>query len=618
MHAPSPPSALYPPINRHAAIGDQRTGALVAADGSLNWWCLPDFDGRPMFNRLLDAHEGGFCRIGPSDVFLGDQTYLDQTTAAVTRWHIPDGSGVMEVADLMAWPHNERPPETHDQRVILRRVKVTAGTVQAAFALRPRWDFVPAPRCVQSAQGHGASWRFQEGALSVWASFALRAETSEFAEEWTMRAGEEHWIVLGWQLEPDAWSAGRAHEVFEEALNYWREWSAGLDVSCVGEHHQDAARRSALTVQLLKHSEHGSAVAALTTSLPERIGGDRNYDYRLAWVRDGSLALAFLARMGKAAEVRCYLHWLTRLSPATDAPLQVVYRLDGRTRIEQRDLPDVPGYRDSRPVRVGNHAASQRQIGSLAFMADCVRLFLENGGGLEVEHWQLICRAAEHTSQHWQQPGNGIWELAEEAHYVASRVMAWVVLERADRIARKTGNGDPAQLARWREQASAIRTEVLDQGWSETKGAFRQRYDRDALDAATLLIPLMGFLPPGNPRVLGTLAALERELTVNGLLHRFDPTETLGGEQLPVGKFEGAFLPCVFWHVHLLASLDRVEEARAVFRRCEAAAGPVGLFAEEMDAATDAFLGNTPLLFSHVEYVRAAIALKEAVARQSG
>ncbi len=588
----------------------------MAADGSLNWWCLPDFDGWPMFNRLLDAKKGGFCRVGPAGTFDGDQIYLDETTAAATRWNAVDGSGAMEVADLMAWPDDRCPEGTEEQRVILRRVRVTAGTVRAAFALQPRWNFASPPPCVENARGHGASWRFQEGPLGVWTSFALRAGAADVAEEFTMNAGEEHWVVLGWCLRPDDWSVAQAQTVFEEALGYWRGWSAGLDLSCVGEHHRDGVRRSALTVQLLKHASHGSAVAALTTSLPERLGGDRNYDYRFAWVRDGSLALAFLARLGKTDEVRCYLHWLAGLSSATDAPLQVVYGIDGRTRLDQRDVEDVSGYRDSQPVRVGNRAAKQRQIGSLAYMADCVRLYMESGGTLEEEHWQLVCGAAGYIREHWQEPGSGIWELEQEAHYVSGRVLAWVVLERAERIAAQSGFGEPAQLARWRAEAGVIRDEVLDRGWNEEKGAFRQRYDHDALDAAAQLIPLNNLLPPNNKNKMGTLRALERELVVNGLMHRFDPTATLGGKQLPIGQFEGAFLPCVFWHAHLLASLGRVEEARAIFKRCEAAAGPTGLFAEEMDSSTDAFLGNTPLLFSHVEYVRASIALKEAAAKQ--
>ena len=613
MNHVAPLPAGFPAIQRHAAIGDRRTGALVAADGTLNWWCVPEFDGLPMFGALLDPGEGGSCRLGPSASPFGEQSYLPHTTAVTTRWQLPDGSGELEMADLMAWPDDERPAGTHDQHVILRRLRATGGSSHVQFVLHPRWNFAPCPSA-RPVDGHGAEWRFAAGTLGLWASFPVRLGAEGASTEITVTRDEEHWVVIGWNSPAINWSAWRAAEVFAHALSYWRDWSAGLELGCVGEC-VDAARRSALTVQLLSHAEHGGAVAALTTSLPERIGGRRNYDYRFAWVRDGSLALAFLGRLGKADEVQCYLDWLAGLKSGTESPLQVVYGVDGRTKIDESIIEGVRGYRDSLPVRVGNRASGQRQLGSLAFFADCVRLYLEHGGRLKPQHWNLVCRAAEYTCRHWREPDSGIWELAEEAHYVSGRVGGWVVLERAGRIAEHTGLGEARQLARWREEADAIHAEVMDRGWNEEKGAFRQRYDHGALDAAGLLIPLMNFLPADHPRVLGTLAAVERELVVNGLLHRFDPAATLGGDQPPLGKFEGAFLPCVFWHAHLLALLGRVDEARALLSRCERAAGAPGLFAEEMDSSDDSFLGNTPLLFSHVEYIRAAIALKEAASK---
>jgi GH15 family glucan-1,4-alpha-glucosidase len=265
------------------------------------------------------------------------------------------------------------------------------------------------------------------------------------------------------------------------------------------------------------------------------------------------------------------------------------------------------------PVRRGNRAAKQRQLGSLGFFADCARIFLDNGGNWREEFWRLLKRVADFTCAHWQEKDSGVWELAEEAHYVASRVMSWVVLERATYIAGRTGH--LRETDHWEETAAAIHVEVMDKGWCETKKAFRQRYGSDALDAAALLIPLMGFLPADHPRVKATLGTLERELVVDGLMHRFDPAQTLGGKQLPVGQFEGAFLPCVFWHAHALAKAGRCDDAEAILKRCETLSGEIGLFAEEADPRQGILLGNTPLLFSHVEYARAAMELDEARTR---
>ena len=420
--------------------------------------------------------------------------------------------------------------------------------------------------------------------------------------------------MLGWSLPPDEWTAARAASTFADAETYWREWSATLKLEHAGDR-APALRRCALTVQLLSHAHHHSAVAALTTSLPERIGGDRNYDYRYAWVRDASLSLAFLARLGKTAEVGCYLDWLCGLPSTTNAPLQVCYGIDGDPHLEQHEVGGIRGYRDSLPVLKGNRAATQKQLGSLGWFVDCVRIYLDQGGEWKEAYWQMLRRVADHTCENWQEKGNGVWELPEKARHVSSGVMSWAILERAVYIAEKTGHAD--ETNHWRETAATIHADVMTHGWSSLKNSFRQRYGSDALDASTLIVSLMEFLPVDHPRVVGTLAALNRELVVDGLIHRFDPTDTLGGKQLPLGEFEGAFLPCVFWHAHVLAKAGRCDEAEAILRRCEFVAGELGVFAEEICARENVFLGNTPLLFSQVEYARAVMELNAARAHQS-
>lgn len=373
-------------------------------------------------------------------------------------------------------------------------------------------------------------------------------------------------------------------------------------------------QRSAITVHLLAHAPNASVVAAVTTSLPERIGGDRNYDYRYTWVRDASLAAAFLAEMGEIDGVGDYFGWLCDLDSEVEAPMQVCYRTDGQTKLAQREVDGVSGYRGSEPVRFGNHAYRQRQLGSLGWFADAALIFLESGGAWKSEYWKMLRRAAEYICEAWQEEDSGVWELGVEAQYVASKVMAWVTLDRALRVGQKTGEDVPDA---WKETKNAIHAEVLTEGWSEKQGSFRQRYDSEALDAGSLLIPLMGFLPSSDSRVLSTLDAIERELVIEGFVHRFDPTATLGGDTLPLGEFEGAFLPATFWYAHVLADAGRTKQAAEILRRCEEIAAGPGLFAEEVDAHRKTFLGNTPLLFSQVEYGRALIALHKSESKSA-
>jgi GH15 family glucan-1,4-alpha-glucosidase len=617
MNEPRPMSGAFPPIARHGVIGDRRTGALVAADGTIDWFCAPEFDGPPLFGALLDPERGGFCRFGPPALPFGRQRYLPGTAALETTWPSGTANGVgLTLTDIMAWPEEERPDGAAGQRVIIRRLYATAAAA-ARFQLAPRRNFSGGPLTGRPEKS-GAVFSFADGSLGVWASFPMQVDPAGASADLALGPAEEHWVVIGWNTATAEWDAARAAQLFIAAENYWRNWSAELEVDAGGAR-TAALRRSALTVQLLSHAHHDSAVAALTTSLPERLGGDRNYDYRYAWVRDASLSLALLARLGKAGEVEHYLGWLCGLHSAGHGPLQVCYRLDGDPHIEQEEIAGVTGYEHSRPVYKGNRAAKQKQLGAFGFFADCARIYVDHGGRWREEFWQLLKRGADFTCRHWAEKDNGVWELTELAHHVASRVMGWVVLERAVYIAGRTGHA--AETDHWRETAAEIHAEVMDKGWCEEKNSFRQRYGSDALDAAVLLIPLMDFLPADHPRVLGTFAAIERELVIDGLVHRFDPAATLGGHQLPIGRFEGAFLPCVFWHAHALAKAGRCDQAERILARCEAISGETGLFAEEADARHDTFLGNTPLLFSHVEYVRAVLELNHArtrAAKQAG
>ncbi|MBW3633951.1 MAG: glycoside hydrolase family 15 protein, partial [Chloroflexi bacterium] len=396
-------------------------------------------------------------------------------------------------------------------------------------------------------------------------------------------------------------------EMLTKSIHYWETWTRDLTYTGPRGHRM---RRTAQTVHLLSYAPTGSLVAAPTTSLPERIGGDRNYDYRFAWVRDASLSLAILSLLGDRETARRYMDWLANLGSSTDSPLQVVYRVTGGTDLTQQERRDRAGYRESLPVRIGNHAFDQRQLDSLGYLADCALIYLKQGGDWREAYWRLIRTAADYTVANWQLPDSGIWELPGHQHYVSSKVMSWVTLQRAVEIAKRTGHGD--EIDAWLTAMDAIHAEVMARGWSDRLGAFTQRYDADTLDAAALLIPVMGFLPAYHPRVVATVEQIAASLTVNGLVHRFIAAETPGHDDLPLGEFEGAFLPCTFWLATTYAMMGRPDDAEAILARVEPIAGDLGLFAEEIDARAGTFLGNSPLLFTHVEYARAVLELAKA------
>ncbi len=599
------PFIPYPPIERHGVIGDRRTAALVAADGTLDWLCLPDYDGACLFGVLLDAERGGFWRCGPAVPSLGQQHYLEESAALVTTWET--SSYALELTDSLAWPQDERPKGQDAARVVLRRLRCARGEVACGITLRPRSNFQRAAS-VLTVEG-GLQLRVGSHRLGIWSSHPLQQDPTGAHAFFRLHAGEEAWAVLSYSGAPADWSQARAQRVLQESMRYWQ--------TCLGNltyrgPRQEQVRRSALVLHLLSYMPEGSLVAAPTTSLPERLGGDRNYDYRFAWVRDASLSLAVLSLLGDTETATRYLDWLCTLGSLTDAPLQVVYGLSGGLDLEEHEQSSASGYRGSRPVRVGNRAYLQQQHGSLSYLADCAELHQALGGAWHATYWhKLIKPCADYTVRTWHQPDSGIWELPTVAHYVSSKVMAWVTLDRAIKIARRTGHA--SETAPWEEASREIHAEVMERGWSEQLGAFRQHYDGNGLDAATLLIPVMGFLPANHPRVVSMVRRIEESLAIDGCVYRFHPNETPGYSGMPpLGEFEGAFLPCTFWLATTYALQGRVQDAEAVLARVERIAGGLFLLAEELDPRSGSFLGNTPMLFSHMEYVRAVMALAQA------
>jgi len=592
-----------PPIGLHGVIGDRRTAALVAADGTLDWLCLPDYDRPSIFGALLDAERGGFWRVGPVAATPGTQRYIPETALLVTSWETD--AVHLELTDAMTEPEDERPPERAGCRTVLRRLRCLEGEAECVLTVRPRRDFDASAEA--SFVPGGLSLRVGDVVLGLWASTPLTMVHGGAEARVRLQAGEAIWAVLSFGESPEAWSLGRAEDELDGAAHYWRQWMGRLTYTGP---RADWIRRSALTIHLLTYAPAGSVVAAPTTSLPERVGGDRNYDYRYSWVRDVSTALAKMSLLGETRTAQRFMDWLVGLGSATDSPLQIAYGIRGEIEVAESERTDLTGYRSSLPVRFGNRAAVQRQHDSLGFFVDCVLIYLQQGGDWRDEYWDLVRDAAEFTAASWQEPESGIWELPQVQHFVSGKVMAWVALDRAVTIAKQVG--ETAAVERWRATMDAIHADVMERGWSDRLGAFRQSYDLDTLDASTLLISVFDFLPADHPRVVATIERIEEQLTIDGFVHRFVAGETPGHEDLPVGEFEGAFLPCTFWLAVAYVKAGRLEEAEAILDRAEAIAGPLGLFAEEVDVRTGTFLGNTPLVFSQVTYVKAVLEVAKA------
>ena len=597
--------APYPPIERHGVVGDRRTAALVAADSTVDWLCLPAYDGAPLFGSLLDSERGGWWRLGQASGTLGRQRYRDSSAVLITTWS--DDRGVLELTDAMAWPWDDRTAADGgaDGRVLLRRLRCLRGEADCVLDLCPRPDF--APGTISPSAGGVVISLGDGGHVDLWASQPVAIEGERAVTRVRLAAGEELWAILSTGEETQtAWTGERAETELRRAVDYWHSWSDCLDVQGP---RAEQIRRSALTVHLLSYAPTGSPVAAPTTSLPERIGADRNWDYRYAWVRDASLAVATLARLGETASGLRYMDCLTSYRSSTESPLQIVYGVDGSTDLPVRERNDLAGYRGSRPVRFGNRACGQRQLDSLGFFVECALTYLQQGGVWRDRFWITVRRAADYTARTWREPDSGIWELDVERHFISSMVMSWVVLDRAVKIAGATGHA--AETDGWCDEMTRIHASVMDRGWSDRLGAFRQHTDADTLDASALLIPVMGFLPADHPRVRATTECIIERLTIDGFVHRYEAADSSSDddEPLPVGEFEGAFLPCTFWLATALTLDGRIDEAEAIVQRVESLAGELGLFAEEVDARSGRFLGNTPLLFSQTEYVRAIQAL---------
>jgi alpha,alpha-trehalase len=603
--APSP----FPPIEEYAFLSNCHTGALVAADGGIDWLCVPRFDSPSVFGALLDRGAGSF-RLGPFDVsYPAARAYEPGTNTLVTTWQTAGGWAVVRDAltmgprrgEDMVTPHTRPPTDDDAEHVLVRTVECLDGTVQIELVCEPvfdlgrveaEWTLVGGDRAVADATGAGVTVRLRS-------DMPLGIERGRVRARRHLQAGERLYCALSWagDLGTPA-DAAEATAALEATTQFWRTWMAGARIP--DHRYRQAIRRSALAIKGLTYMPTGATVAALTTSLPETPGGERNWDYRYAWMRDSTFTLQALHWLNLDWEADEFMQFVADLEPDEDGGLQIMYGIDGRRDLTESTRDELTGYAGARPVRVGNGAFSQRQNDVYGAVLDSILLHTRESARLPRALWPIVQTQAECATRVWQQPDQGIWEArGEPQHYVSSKLMCWVALDRAAKLAGI--RGEPLAGAGWQATADAIRADILAHGVSE-KGYLRQHYATDALDASTLLAAIFDFLPADDARLRCTVETIAAELTEHGFVLRYRTDETDDG----LSGREGTFLICSFWLVSALAVIGELQRARDLMERLLRIASPLGLYAEEFDAGTGRHLGNFPQAFSHLALVEAA------------
>jgi GH15 family glucan-1,4-alpha-glucosidase len=590
----------YLPIENHGIIGDLHTVALVGTDGTIDWYCPQRFDSPSVFAAILDAEKGGYYRIVPLQTgHTTKQLYFPDTNVLITRFLTPEGVG--EVQDFM--PIHRDPGH---RRRLVRRVICVRGEMHFRVECEPRFDYARAAH-ETLLTGFGAAFRSPALAMILESKVPLERTERGAAGDFVLAAGESCTFSLeqcSHDQEPGVIDEAEAGEAFNRTVRYWRGW---LAKSSYRGRWREMVHRSALTLKLLTYRPTGALVAAPTTSLPEGIGGGRNWDYRYTWIRDGAFSLYGLLRLGFTEEAGAFMGWLSdryrESAGRGDGPLQIMYGLDGRPDLEEIELDHLEGYRGSSPVRVGNGAATQLQLDIYGELIDSVYLYNKYGEPISYDEWKALAGIVDWVCQNWDRADEGIWEVrGGRQHFTYSRLMCWVAIERAIRMARQRGL--PGDLVRWLEVRDAITEQIMQRGWHPDRGAFVQHYDTDVLDASVLLMPLVKFIAPRDPRWLSTLDAIGDELVSDSLVYRYNVEASPDGL---LGE-EGTFSICSFWYVEALARAGRLDEARLAFEKMLTYANHLGLYSEEIGPSGEA-LGNFPQAFTHLALISAAVNL---------
>jgi GH15 family glucan-1,4-alpha-glucosidase len=603
--APSP----FPPIADYAFLSNCHTGALIAADGAVDWLCAPRFDSPSSFGSLLDRG-AGFFRFGPFGInHPTARVYEPGTNVLVTTWKTPAGWIVIRDALTMGpWDHEDqitphtRPPADDDaDHMLVRTVECIEGRVEVELICEPAFDYGRAEAVWTAVDGgrHAADATAGGQTIRLRTDLAMGIEGNRVRARHTLQPGERAYCALSWAEDLVAPAdIDEAQARIEATMRYWRSW---LSRARIPDHRwRDPIQRSALAIKGLTYMPTGATVAALTTSLPETPGGERNWDYRYTWMRDTTFTLQALHWLNLDWEADEFMQFVADIEPTEDGSLQIMYGIDGRRDLTESTLDELSGYAGAKPVRIGNGAFDQRQNDVFGAVLDSILLHTRQAQRLPSRLWPIVESQAECATKVWGEPDQGIWEArGAPRHYVSSKLMGWVALDRAAQLAEIRGN--PEQAEAWRATAEEIRADILANGVSE-RGVLRQHYETDALDASVLLAAIFGFLPGDDERLRNTVLAIAEELTENGFVLRYHTDETDDGLS---GK-EGTFLICSFWLVSALAIVGEIQEARDLMERLLRIASPLGLYAEEFDADTGRHLGNFPQAFSHLALLEAA------------
>jgi GH15 family glucan-1,4-alpha-glucosidase len=601
----------YPNISDHGLIGDLQTAALVTTSGRVDWFCAPRFDSPSVFASLLDADKGGYCWIRPDrDDYVTRQLYLPDTAILVTRFMTPDGVG--EVQDFM--PIAGR--VATERHRLVRNIRVVRGTMRFAIEIKPGFNYGRTPHRLDFSE-HGAMFHTDDQAMGVYAiapegsslrdlNFSIEQAGQSLSWTRTLREGEIGGMILDWAggmpdrlIPPD-----EAQQLADDTARFWRDWLAR---SSYTGRWREMVGRSAMTLKLMTYAPSGALVAAPTTGLPEQEGGERNWDYRYTWIRDGSFSIYALLGLGHLEEAAQFGTWLRDRTAERAAdgsgPLQIMYRVDGSSDLTEETLDHFEGWRGSRPVRIGNGAADQLQLDIYGEAMDAIALADAHETQMAHQGWLSVAGIIDWLCDHWDQPDEGIWETrGGRKDFTYGRFQSWVALDRAIKIAEHRGK--PGDLVRWTRERNNIYNQIMKRGFNPTVGAFTQHYDTEVLDSSLLMMPLMGFVSPRDPMWLSTLNAMDRQLVSDSLVYRYNPSASPDG----LAGEEGTFSLCTFWYVDALARAGRLDDARLTFEKMHTYANHLGLYSEEI-GSTGEQLGNFPQAFSHLSLINAAINL---------
>ena len=599
----------YKQIDDYGLIGDMHGSALVSSDGSIDWCCMPRFDSPALFSRTLDSNKGGFYKLAPAKISSSTRRYLPNTNVLETSFTTSTGTGVL--IDFMPVHRHvimsRESLEVTDSQRVVRILHCTKGRLDFEMDCYPKFDYgtiVPHASLSSPTTGmaHGGSEE-----VSVYCSSQLTVVNDGFRSRGVIFEGEKIYSTVSNQVSfsrrSEPLTPAELDEELADTTAFWEDWAAQCTFQ--GEH-REAVLRSALTLKALTYAPSGALVAAPTTSLPEVIGGERNWDYRYTWIRDATFAIYALSIIGYTGEARAFKNWLEWSTSGRARDLQVMYGLGGERRLTETKIPELEGYMNSKPVRIGNGAYDQFQLDIYGEIMDSAHIFRKFGGAVDADYWEYLRRVVNFVIDHWREPDEGIWETrGGRQHFVFSKVMCWVAMDRAIKAA--TDLKLPGDIEAWEKVRDEICNDVMSKGYSQERQAFVQSYGSDNLDAANLMLPLVGFIPATDPMMRSTIKATQKELTnKQGFVYRYRKFDDgLNGS-------EGSFIICTFWLADNLIHLGQIDEARVLLDSLLNCANDLGLLSEEYDSATGNMLGNFPQAFSHLALINTAVQLQQA------